>query len=729
MPIAPDLIYAGKANPDVIRVRNAGVWSDEYIAPDDVRGVAASRDGSSTLWAILQNKGMYRKPPGGSWTSLGTASNGGAFGLTSSDTNECFVCQDLGVTRWKNGVGFTNWFGAGLPGQTVWAFSPTNVVSVGQISTHMEAWKFNGTSWSAINSSFGGNFSAHYIFSPDGVTLYVGASGARLFRSDDQGLSWILMTTPWPTDGSIFGIWGVSTSDLWIVRRTTDNGTDVAHFNGFSWTEYIRNSGTGCAAVGGTASNNVFFGHSNSGDVSRWTGAGFDADEAAGGGTFVGGSGNPLVGVPALPVELRNASFEIAGVSPGLAEDWDLTLPTGSEELADFDGSVLPHENFEVNWGLFPFNQNAETAFVPTDLEKGTFNDSTAEVEDFDHEWKRPITKIRVVFVGGAGDPNSHFTPGTLYRDLNTGGRAVAEKLVGTTTVEFTYVDFVNPEVAISGTGFAKPFYIGPAKSTIDYPNPDPDPTGVYGNHRIAELIKGYAEPGTGNGAQKIFSSTLVGTPIHEKQGIRTATFSIKVAIGGVEKTITDDGAGGLVSSAGVLATVGANSINYATGAIALSFAAAPDADAKLIARWDYGANAATATPGLKPSISSTGSGAPPYDTIFQPDITPMEPSIGELLPPWHHSGRVVFSVADLDKQPPETFESDWSSNENAQLVFAPSDLSVGTFDVALDEFEDFENEWAVSQGGNETSQSTFGIGDRAPVLEDFEGTWSLVQL
>jgi hypothetical protein len=309
--MAGDVLYACLVNADLLRRRDAGVWSDDFVAAFDCVAITESLDGSGTLFMQLNSGGiypLYRKLLGGSWVLLGNIANAGEFMLSSPNKDECWSVQEFGHGRWRDGVGFTSYFGGGIPGDTVWAFSPTNVLSIGNISTHNETWKFDGVSFAKQGPNFGFQDVPKSIFSPDGVALYVGAGGLNLFKTLDQGLSWAEVGPGLGGSGESWsGIWGTSQSDLWITYRTTSDGNDAFHWNGSVWTGYKRNgsggNSFGLVAVSGTASDDVFFAHSNTGIVSRWNGASFDtaegAGETTGGGTFVG-KGTPLLGVPAL---------------------------------------------------------------------------------------------------------------------------------------------------------------------------------------------------------------------------------------------------------------------------------------------------------------------------------------------------------------------------------------------------------------------------------------------
>lgn len=401
-----------------------------------------------------------------------------------------------------------------------------------------------------------------------------------------------------------------------------------------------------------------------------------------------------------------NFSFEDAGATAGQADSWTLTIPTGAQDIATFEGTILPFEKFESGWQ--GGNQLSKSEFVVADLRAATFNDSIAEQEDFDSEWKRPVTKTRILLDNHPTptfpNPNDAFTTGQLYRDRDTGGRALAEEKQGIDTVEFTFVDFVNP-AQIQGAGFVT----GPPVAT----------------HILAALNTGRRALGTADGIKTIFLATLPDTPIHPKPSSLVATFRVEATIAGVLRAFRDDGAGTIVDDgSGSLDSGGTNTVDYATGAVTATFTNGPDSGTEVVASYEFGADATSRS-------ADTAAGEPFIDTV-----TPLEPSAGHLLPPWHHSGIFTFEPADLDEAQfdgtaqPETFESKWDNNENSQSTFAPADLVSADFDSPVTQAEDFEDQWDVGLGGNEISQSFFIPADLStakfdggppPVTEDFE--------
>lgn len=98
---------------------------------------------------------------------------------------------------------------------------------------------------------------------------------------------------------------------------------------------------------------------------------------------------------------LMNPSFEDAGADRGEADWWTEDLSATAEDTAPFthsDGYTLPWEAFEADWGLYPYNQNAQTEFGITDLSTAMFEDLSNPVESFEFSWREPATGAPVTF-------------------------------------------------------------------------------------------------------------------------------------------------------------------------------------------------------------------------------------------------------------------------------------------------------------------------------------------
>jgi hypothetical protein len=403
-----------------------------------------------------------------------------------------------------------------------------------------------------------------------------------------------------------------------------------------------------------------------------------------------------------VPGAIKNPSFEIAGVGPGVAADWELAASNGGEQIAPFEGSMIPYEPFEVAWG--GGNQHTKEAFEDDDMDACEFNDATAVIEEFMWAWKLPIAYRRVALLNTGrpapiyANPNDALDLEVLYRDLITGGTAVARKRVSTSDIELYQVDWLNNMLS-KYKGFAKDDAFG-----------GDDGLG----HIIAELHKDFALLGTGTGTTRQFSATIASTPIHPKITGKEPTFVITVTIATVVYTVNDDGVSNLVCTSDILNPALPNTVDYETGDVALGFRDSPDADIDIPVTYEYGDTKLTA-------IADNASNLPYIGNAYDMLAKDYE------LPPYNHSSVKVFNKDNLKEVEidgsvgPETFETTWMDNENSISIFASTDLSVGTFNSATLDYEGFESDWATSFGGNQTSLSAFTPSDIEAAT--FDGT------
>jgi hypothetical protein len=413
---------------------------------------------------------------------------------------------------------------------------------------------------------------------------------------------------------------------------------------------------------------------------------------------------------------IPNSSFEIAGVTLGSAKFWSSAYPSTAEDIAAFEGSLLPYETFEAGWA--GGNQESREAFLDTDLEAASFDDSVESLaEDFDHEWKSPNSMALIsLYADGSGlpaVPNLDFPApaelgnGWLIYDRVTQSWARIFRKESTTGVLFHYANFYQP-----GSGsFAQ------GLQTSD---------GLIGSI-LAELWYGRKDLATGDGLKTGFLGTLVGTPIHPASvqvtdppsytdfgTLRTnPTFRIEVTIAGVVHKLVDDGEGLLASD--VLTLEGTHTIDYATGAYQFTLLTAPDDGTKLIAFWQYGDDLTKAqltgdTSGVLPIVSS---GATIYGKTT--------PSQNAFEPPYNHSSHFIFTAGDLrgeaflddggDPIHADGMEYGWNAKAVIKYDDDPRGVDVtpagfeevATKDVALhadgEASEDFENDWRGNDG------------------------------
>jgi len=90
-------------------------------------------------------------------------------------------------------------------------------------------------------------------------------------------------------------------------------------------------------------------------------------------------------------MEVKNPSFEIAGLGPGQAQDWAETQTGPAEDIGVFDGGAVlgsvPFECFEAEWG-----DNHLSAWVLTAamVSPGMFEYGTEPQETFETSWVEP---------------------------------------------------------------------------------------------------------------------------------------------------------------------------------------------------------------------------------------------------------------------------------------------------------------------------------------------------
>lgn len=462
-----------------------------------------------------------------------------------------------------------------------------------------------------------------------------------------------------------------------------------------------------------------------------------------------------------LQGQIFNPSFEVAGDEPGEADGWTVLFDQAAEQIAPFEASLLPVDDFEAAWG--GGNQLSQMAFEDDDLNPCGFNSARAQevigtlgvpwgsglwgvgvwgssggdllsgtafvavVEEFMWEWRMP-RRYRTAQLSNSGRPSPlHPSPtdalavGTQYRDLTTGGLAyVFSKDVGSSRVNFTFVDWLNP--VGQQLGFVRDERAGGS-------------LGV--GHVLAERSQGshyIARAEDVDGLVRQFSATISLLPLHPKLSGWDSTFRIAVQIDQVVHTVSDDGTGVLVSTSDILDAALPNSVDYVTGAVALSLSQAPDASVAIKAFFEYGATVCTQT-------ADDASNLPHVVSAGELD----EPT--EELPPYNHSSADAFLPGNLEAaqiggaKGPEDFEVSWDSpggtgsspwNEDSKAAFDAADLEAGSWDTTPQAFEDFEQDWGWGPG-NQDAQAAFaphgsGVLVAGPT-EDFESGWTTIAI
>lgn len=704
------------------------IWSQKTSGTSEtLLCVHGTEDGAYIVACGTNGTVLYTLNGGETWGTLGTFPTSDTLtGCWVLDVDEVWIVGRDGAgtgkawvwdgSTWTQSTSqpYGNWNG-------IVALSSSDIYVVSNIYGTRGLWHYNGSTWTNETTE---PSDPQESICQDTITssLYIHSASGGGFNRLRYGS---------------FGSWNIEHSDaythaaeegrsLWIdeVGKVWMCGADGADAVVRSWDgailadEYVKGSTTGFTGIHGRDESSIMITGVASGgnNINTYYYNGTSWSQVI----LSGGADMNCVWAPGLAAAgaLSNPSFEIAGEEEGLASTWEIAYDLGAQNIGSFEGSIAPYEQFESGWQ--GGNQLSAEEFDAVDLSSATFNDSTAEVENFDYEWKRPITEMSILFSNAGrtapayANPNDAFTVGALYRDLDTGGRAVALEKQGVNTIQFTYVDFVQP-IEISDAGFA----YGP-----------PPPPSANSGHIIADLAFGYKLIGEGDGADKTFAVTTE-PYVHPKQTSRQATFHITAVIGSITVHVYDDGLGELVGDA--LDSTAVSSINYVTGYVSVSFSTAPDADTKIEAWFDYG-------------VVRTGRVSENDDpNPFISSVTKLEPSLGSNIPPYNHSSIMEFQPGDLAEaefggiQQAEKFESGWDlplnsggDCTNSIIEFTSSDITAGTFNTTLDNYEDFEQEWNVSFGGNETAQSSFFPSDLdagtfdsgVNAYEDFEGSW-----
>lgn len=118
------------------------------------------------------------------------------------------------------------------------------------------------------------------------------------------------------------------------------------------------------------------------------------------------------------------------------------------------------------------------------------------------------------------------------------------------------------------------------------------NPNSTYASEEVdQELV------GTGDG-----STTTLGSGTLAFSPVKPGTFVLTTLIGAADVEITDDGNGNLIGDIGA----GTNTINYATGVVAVDWSAAPDALAEINAAYEYNAEASDTIPGIDMQLTSS---------------------------------------------------------------------------------------------------------------------------
>jgi len=117
---------------------------------------------------------------------------------------------------------------------SVWAGSSTDVWAVGADSGGSPAvLRFDGEAWTTLDTALAGNL--WWVFGFPGGPVFVGGEGGLIAQYDGTELQ--PMTTP--GNGTVFGIWGASPTDVWAVGGSLGgtSGAFAWRLDGNAWVE------------------------------------------------------------------------------------------------------------------------------------------------------------------------------------------------------------------------------------------------------------------------------------------------------------------------------------------------------------------------------------------------------------------------------------------------------------------------------------------------------------
>lgn len=183
----------------------------------------------------------------------------------------------------------------------VWAFSPTDVWLVDGSAT---VQRYDGESWTVLESGSSGGLSCIFALSPsevwlcagDGISFYDGATFTAMDVSTPTGLNGITdvwassRTDVWAVgddaiiahyDGQTWNrtiagspfkssIWGSGPTDVYALSTF-----DLVHYDGTGWTEVDLDAGAGDGQVWGTGANDVWV-VTDSSEMSHFDGASWE---------------------------------------------------------------------------------------------------------------------------------------------------------------------------------------------------------------------------------------------------------------------------------------------------------------------------------------------------------------------------------------------------------------------------------------------------------------------
>lgn len=209
---------------------NGDLFIGDYASQN---GIFRSTDGGATWVAADSGLGT---PYAGLYQTINCIGSNGKTIFAGTVSNGIFKSTDNGES-WSaanNGVSYNT---------TVFSFAVagSNVIAGTRYGTYLSS--DDGETWVADDSGLVNSspyFSSLYVVSlaVNGSTVYAGAWGTQVFISDDDGLSWLEISSNLP-GSSQSGI-GVAASDSSLVV-VDDNGVFLSTNTGSSWSNVSGN--------------------------------------------------------------------------------------------------------------------------------------------------------------------------------------------------------------------------------------------------------------------------------------------------------------------------------------------------------------------------------------------------------------------------------------------------------------------------------------------------------
>ncbi len=167
-----------------------------------------------------------------------------------------------------------------LPGAvlSIWGTSDHDVYAVGGDSrdgSGPTAIHYNGTTWQQLPTGLNAG-DLWWVFGPTPDMIFMVGSNATILAYQPGGNAFVRMPTPGTTE-TLFGVWGVSATDMWAVGGNisgTPTGV-IYHYDGTAWTNVTLPTsiaGLTLYKVWGTAANDVWVVGDN-GTTLHWDGA------------------------------------------------------------------------------------------------------------------------------------------------------------------------------------------------------------------------------------------------------------------------------------------------------------------------------------------------------------------------------------------------------------------------------------------------------------------------